>query len=107
MHLDDRLHSVALRVRSRQVNRPPRRDVVDLEAVSCRTHPRECEGKAPLLMRSEPEIDRFIRRLKHGNGRGIDGIFAVGKPEGNALRLFEDKRQGVRAARVSWGAPES
>jgi len=40
-------------------------------------------------MRSEPEIDRVIHRFEHGNGRGIDGVFAVGKLEGNALRLFD------------------
>jgi hypothetical protein len=55
MHLDDRLHGVALRVRTRQGHRPPRRDVVALEAVSCRTRPRARERQAPLLIRSEEE----------------------------------------------------
>jgi len=88
MHLDDRLHSIALRVRARQGHRPPRRDVVDVEAVSCRTRPRARERQAPLLIRSEPEMDRVIRRLKHSQGRGIDGIFAVGQPEGKAVCLL-------------------
>ena len=88
MHLDDRLHGVALRVRTRQGHRPPRRDVVALEAVSCRTRPRARERQAPLLIRSEPEMDRVIRRLKHSQGRGIDGIFAVGQPEGKAVCLL-------------------
>jgi hypothetical protein len=52
-------------------------------------------------------MDRLIRRLKDGQRRGINGIFAVGEREGHAVRLLEDKRKGVRAVRVSCGAPES
>ena len=68
MDLDDRLHGIALSVSSREGDRPPRSDLLDLYAVSCRTTPRKGQWKATLFMWSEPEIDRFIRRFEHSNG---------------------------------------
>ena len=107
MDFDDCLHGVALRVSAREVDRPPRRDIRGLYAVSCRTPPRKGQRKAMLLMRAEPKIDRFIRRFENGDGRGIDGIFAVDERDGHALRLFQDKRKGVRPVHVAYCAPQS